>query len=73
MREISFLDTQPQKRCSGMLVLTYRYSKKAKKDWCEKKTCIVSEVAFCTTSMPAYLQLPNKPTMVNLKDLNDDC
>jgi len=57
-----------------MVVLLHRYSKKkAKKNWCEKKIRIVSEVTFSTTAMSGYLQLPGKPTMVNLKDLNDDC
>lgn len=73
MGEMSFLDAQPQECCSGMVVLIYKYSKKAKKDWCEKKICTVSEVTFSATDMPAYLQHPGKPTMVNLKDLNDDC
>lgn len=63
---------------SGMLLRnggTYPqvHQKKAKKDQCEQKTHPVSEVTFSTTAMPAYLQLPGKPTMVNLNDLNDDC
>lgn len=33
---------------------------------------IVSQVTLSTTAMHAYLQLPGKPTMVNLKDLNNE-
>ena len=69
MAETSFLDTRPQE----WWYLSTGTPEKAKKDWCEKKTCIVSEVTFSTTAMPAYLQFPDKPTMVILKDLNDDC
>lgn len=73
--ETSPLYTQPQECCSGMVVHIYSTPKKAQKDWCEmrRKICIVSEVSFSTIAMPAYLQLPGKPTVVNLKDLSDNC
>lgn len=51
-----------------------QYFRNSPKDLCDiRRKYVYFEVTFSTTTMPAYLQLPGKLTVVNPKDLSDNC